>query len=797
MAVPTPLFTTNDMSTGFTEVGSPTYVDDQHSLGSAFEGDNIDNSINRASVITSSDTAMSSAIWFRISTVPKAGYLVAQATGAGDANTDFDLIINTDGTLQVVGFDSAVKFTFSTTSLGYDDGTWTHCLFTIAPGDVNIYINGVEVTYGVQDTNGSGGFSGFAHDGPLIYGDSGAQTGTHTNNAILSRPRAWNSVLSAAQALEEFNAEVAAVFVQTPDFTSDDLGDTGTWAHNGSALSHLTNDLHNPLTAIAFDGVDDWVTASPILQTGDIDFSVSGWFKHFDGVATTQMMFNQWTFNAVGSLQISMFDSTGSALIACEVGGFNNTAITRSQSAATVNPDDGIWHHVMFTRVGIGLDTDVNIYLDGVETPYFLNEENRHFNGGSVAVSAAVAAESFYLANRPVFFTSQYEGSISRPRFWRTTALSEHQALLEFNNEVALQSATPLTTLSSDDLSDTGTWTASGDPVFVTNPWSTSTTAVDLDGFGDQLSAGIEISVGTPRASGAVWLQRPAIQSRTEFWGSQEAGSSDAGIKLGWFVNTLIVEALDPFGPGRNSVQSTIAETEVPIGEYFHFAWTVEALGSGNADVNIYINGVEASYQNQDAVSNNGFNTFTSTANFVLGFAVGENRFTGQMARPRIWDCIVLTPAQVLTEYTNEVNLQLLTDVIEEGTETRLNNWSIYDPGLQRVSTLIEPFNLGTTLANAGISGQTLTSGQVTRLNDWGGTDPGLSIAGDSIAPFLFGDILNEAMGTPPFTTQLSEKQIDDLNDWELNDPALKEVETPEEPFNFGDTLNLLLTRTV
>jgi len=217
----------------------------------------------------------------------------------------------------------------------------------------------------------------------------------------------------------------------------------------------------------------------------------------------------------------------------------------------------------------------------------------------------------------------------------------------------------PTADFRDTDLSNTGVWTQTGDPQFEPDLWSSEDVATDLDGT-DSLAAANVISSGSTKMSGSIWLKRDAVASRTEVFFSQQAGFNTTGFKCLWFVGTLRIVAYDT---GGNSVLSQIAESNVPLGSYFHFAWDVEALGSGAADINIRINSVEPSYTAQDSQTAAGFNSFTSTDGIDIGFATGEFRFTGQETRPVLWDNVALTSAQWTEEFANEKALQLANGI--------------------------------------------------------------------------------------------------------------------------------------
>ena len=134
-------------------------------------------------------------------------------------------------------------------------------------------------------------------------------------------------------------------------------------------------------------------------------------------------------------------------------------------------------------------------------------------------------------------------------------------------------------------------------------------------------------------------------------------------------------------------------------------------------------------------------------------------------------------------------------DTVSNGGEVELDNWKDEDPAYAMIVTLLEPFNLGSIIKNARVSGQVLNDRQVRDLNHWANSCAGLSRVGTVKNPFNFGDVLKDILEGPPFSTTLTPFEIKRLNEWEDYDSSLIQVSTLTSPFKLGDTLNTLLTR--
>ena len=113
-------------------------IDDLWNPLAAFKGNGAGDSIDRANILDSTETAMYVEFWFKMDGNPALGiFLACQATGAGDANTDFRVLMNPDSTIQFVMFTSGASYTFSTASTTYSDDAWHHCFCTGAGGTID------------------------------------------------------------------------------------------------------------------------------------------------------------------------------------------------------------------------------------------------------------------------------------------------------------------------------------------------------------------------------------------------------------------------------------------------------------------------------------------------------------------------------------------------------------------------------------------------------------------------------------------------------------------------------------
>jgi hypothetical protein len=216
MTVPTPTYEDLDLSNGWTEYGTPTYVSDPINTGTAFQGDTVDNALERAEVLASG-TQHTIQCWFKVPASHSTnGTLVSQTKNSGTDTGSFHLTIHASGGLQSrfmnnTPTDSIVSHGSST----FKDDTWrlgTVVLRTAT--DLDVYINGVEDGYLAQDSVSGNGADGTTNSSvPLSVGayDQTSSSGKQFFGGAVARVKIWEGVaLSSAQVLEEYNNELGA-----------------------------------------------------------------------------------------------------------------------------------------------------------------------------------------------------------------------------------------------------------------------------------------------------------------------------------------------------------------------------------------------------------------------------------------------------------------------------------------------------------------------------------------------------------------------------------------------------------
>jgi hypothetical protein len=280
---------------------------------------------------------------------------------------------------------------YTTSTVTAYEGLWTHIAMTYDGGGlwtgIKIYINGVSQTVGSDN--------------------AGSYTAMHNTNAVLSVGRLqWNSNSYADGLIDEvsiFASELSAANISTiynsgevGDISSlspiahwrmgDDDGATGTTITNQGSASGIDGTLTNGPTfstdipvyvfnrySVDFDGVDDYLAVADAAELSfgdastDSPFSISAWVKSDNwnkfrvvakGNTTTDAEF---IFGGDGAskLALYMFD----AAHAVNIGRSYNTILNTGQ-----------WYHVGVTYDGSGVNTGIELYVDGVKLTSVTNQ---------------------------------------------------------------------------------------------------------------------------------------------------------------------------------------------------------------------------------------------------------------------------------------------------------------------------------------------------------------------------------------------------------------------------------------
>lgn len=420
-------FTDNDLSVGWTEIGAPDFVDDQHAVGTAFSGDGIDNQLERPAEITAGTTKHSVKFWFKMPSSHSAnGVMVAQNINAATDTGLFHVSAHSTGriTARFIGTTNANAL-ISQTLTAYKDDLWHRCVVVArSSSDLDIFVDATEGSYNVQDQVIGLGFNATVNgSAKLSVGNfDSASSSNEFFDGLVSRITLCEDIaLLSGQISDDLIEQCGDAFVPTPAGTSDDMS-SGDFSQAGSPV--FVDDLWNSGTAFLHDGVDDILTWTAEKMAAGVTGTFSMQVNHSSGdtnliTQTPSSGTKEWELRSIqisSSIRLRLID---------------NASSVRLQTRGKTRNND-VW--TMHTVV-INSATSADLYVDGVEDTYF---EHNLING------AGWSGFDPSTQNAIRFDGTELAGSlITRPRRW-DEALSPCQVLKLFNNEIAAINVPPV-----------------------------------------------------------------------------------------------------------------------------------------------------------------------------------------------------------------------------------------------------------------------------------------------------------------------------------------------------------------
>jgi len=181
---------------------------------------------------------------------------------------------------------------------------------------------------------------------------------------------------------------------------NDESGNGNNGIVNGSALTSDRNGNTN--SAYSFDGLDDYISATPVLPTGSAPRTVSCWFKTTSGSIPTSQFPDIQTMTGWGNpfggpviFPQQVIAPSGKAYF--ESGSSGN----QLYSLTAVN--NGVWHHIVTSYSGA--NTRVKMYVDGV------------LQDSSALVTLGTASSYFGIGNAP-WANVPFQGQIDDVAIW-------------------------------------------------------------------------------------------------------------------------------------------------------------------------------------------------------------------------------------------------------------------------------------------------------------------------------------------------------------------------------------------
>ena len=694
------------------------------------------------------------------------GFIIAKASNGG-GSSGFRL---TGSTLQSWRANNvAWSVARSTSSTTVSLNTWSHVAIAYSHvGDKknHIYLNGVEVAYSEQDTNGSG-----LDPDPTWNFWIGRKQGANemvdvpfTGN--IDEARIYNRALSAD--------EVAQLSRLTAP-TSTDTGLKGYWSFNGKDVSGTS----------AYDrsgaGNNGTLTNSPSIVTGKLGqalgvvasssyvtipdstslsptaaFTLSFWIRP---TATVTGSEKTLVLKSETSQRTFHVQSTSAAAVKFNVA----SSIGDSGSNYGVSPDGVIvqnqWTHVttVFDGAGSGNSGRAKIYINGVEQP--------------VTYTGTIAA-TVPNATSPLVFGSLLTATYDEARFYsRALTAGEIKGLYDVGADDKINSAVSQPqgtgrldsglagywklddgsgTSATDSSTNANTGTLTNGPTWTTGQIGN---AVTFDGSDDYITAGTGSSLAlTSKLSISTWIYLSAIPANGITWRiAYKYSSGDASNLYQFGVGNTGSAAYLYFNPGGGGSDS-FGSTALTTGRWYHVAVTFD-----QPTLKFYIDGRLDKTTSDSVVG--GFNSGSGTMK-IGGLGTANTNINGNLDETRVYNR-ALSADEVAQLYRLNV---------PTGTDTGLKGYWSFNGKDMTSASAYDRSGAGNT---GTLSGPTVTPGKLGQALNFDGVNDSITSAANSTALAaltqgsfafwikprgasyqggIFRSIVNDGGGNGPFT---------------------------------------------
>lgn len=202
----------------WTKNGSPTFSNDLWNNLSALNGDGVDNALQQSAIITSADGSKHTiSFWMKADSVTGNEDIYTQGAQGGSINNPKLIIFadpNDSFTILAATSNGNGLTGRSNSAITILDGTYHHHMiaFDGVNDDIDMFVDGVEVGYTVQDQVTGAGYSGVpvGIDDTIVGSDIVPSLFIGPTMSV-TRLKVWRTnFASAAEALEEYNSEVAS-----------------------------------------------------------------------------------------------------------------------------------------------------------------------------------------------------------------------------------------------------------------------------------------------------------------------------------------------------------------------------------------------------------------------------------------------------------------------------------------------------------------------------------------------------------------------------------------------------------
>lgn len=296
-------------------------------------------------------------------------------------------------------------------SAGFPTNVWKHVALTFSDSTntMTMYINGTQVA---QNTNVTLSYISEILRIGAHYG--GGTTGSYWNGEI-AQARVYNTALSAANILTNFNATKGGYLVATSSLVAYyDPADTASYLGSGTRLNNLVgSDLSGTMTSVtytspylSFNGSTSQISIadSASLEPGSGDWSVEIWLR-YTAIAGKTRTYLSKTNNGGGSADwgYGFRTNPNTSTTYMEVGN-GTTSITSPSTSVTT----GVWYQIVGVWTNVASNS-IALYNNGV-----LVGSNAH-SFASIRDTTRPLYIGNYNGNE---FAQQFEGDIGIVRIY-------------------------------------------------------------------------------------------------------------------------------------------------------------------------------------------------------------------------------------------------------------------------------------------------------------------------------------------------------------------------------------------
>jgi len=424
------------------------------------------------------------------------GITISAWVNLGASSANYDRIFSFGTTTSnyqypdiAMAIDGSLKFyTYHLTGGWYDSGinlaldTWTHITYTFEEsGAVNAYVNGNHVYYVALS---SGTFTNLY----LTIGNRGDLNNEACNGKI-DDVRFYDRKLESSEILALMGNEISndeSSITAHWDFDGDALDLVGSNDGSVSGAILTTDRFGDSNTAYDFDGSNDRIQiSSPVVATGQDEYSISAWFYWGGGGGGTDG--RRFIFEAYPNYVISLCVSTGSTP---HLQAYSHTTGGGPTAVGSTVIVANIWYFATITYKEATTD-GLRLYLNG-------KLDGKGTTTGTLSASSGLYIGTYRSANNRWF-----DGKIDDVKIFDEVISDKTREDMYFKNAHWKFDGNVEDSIGNND------GTNNGPATLTTDRFGNTDSAYDFDGNNDYIYIpfGAGINTGTTSFSLSMWVK--------------------------------------------------------------------------------------------------------------------------------------------------------------------------------------------------------------------------------------------------------------------------------------------------